>query len=67
MIRERRGGPRRGAGRKPGPVEQVRRNRVTTTFTDAELRKLEQMAKARDLPTGTMLYELVRRSLRRRK
>ena len=48
-------------------MENVRRNRVATTFTDAEFRRLEQMAKTRNLPNGTMLYELVKRSLRRRK
>ncbi len=61
------GGPRRGAGRKPGPLVAVRRNRVTTTLTDAELRTLERMAEDRGLPTGTMLYELVKLALHRRK
>jgi len=54
-------------GRPPGPPEQVRRNRVTTTLTDAELRTLERMAVNRGLPAGTMLYELVKRALHRSK
>jgi hypothetical protein len=54
-------------GRPPAPPETVRRNRVTTTLTDAELAALERMADQRGLPTGTMLYELVRRALRRHK
>jgi len=50
-------------GRPPGPPEQVRRHRVTTTFTDDELATLERMAEERGLPVGTMLYEFVRRRL----
>ncbi len=61
-----RGGKTR-MGRPPAPPETVRRNRVTTTLTDDELASLEQMADERGLPTGTMLYELVKRTLRRRK
>ena len=54
-------------GRPPKPVEQVRRNRVSTTLTDAELVQLERLADEREIPLGTMLYELVKRSLHRRK
>lgn len=53
-------------GRPPGPPEQVRRHRVTTTLTDAELSALERMAEARALPVGTMLYQLVKARLRRK-
>jgi hypothetical protein len=53
-------------GRPPGPPEQVRRHRVTTTLTDAELGALERMAEARALPVGTMLYQLVKARLRRK-
>ena len=60
------GGPRRGAGRRPGPAEAVRRNRVTFTLTDAELEKLCDLAEERDLPLGTAAYEIVERVLRRR-
>lgn len=65
-ARRKRGGRPR-MGRPPRPVEQVRRNRVFTTITDAELVQLERMADERGIPRGTMLYELVKRSLRRRK
>jgi hypothetical protein len=40
---------------------------VTATFTDAELAMLERMAADRDMPAGTLLYELVKRALRRAK
>ena len=61
--RRKRMGRPKGTG---GPPEKVRRNRVTTTFTDAELEALERLADERDLPVGTMLYELVKRRLQRR-
>jgi len=53
-------------GRPPKPAAQVRRNRVTTTLTDAELAALERLADEKGVPIGTMLYELVKRRLRRR-
>ena len=56
------GGPRRGAGPKPGsggPPELVRRNRVVVMLTDAELRKLRKLADEKDLPLGTAAYEFV--------
>ena len=49
-----------------GPPENVRRNRVVVTLTDAELAKLRKWAKDRDLPLGTVAYEIVERALRRR-
>lgn len=54
-------------GRPPGPPEQVRRNRVTTTLTDAELRALERLAAERGVPAGTALYQLVKGKLGRSK
>lgn len=51
-------------GRPPGPPELVRRNRVTTTFTDAELEKLERLAAHQGVPVGTLLYNTVKRALR---
>ena len=65
-TRKKRGGRPR-MGRPPKPAEEVRRNRVFTTITDAELAQLERLADERGVPRGTMLYELVRRSLRRRR
>ena len=61
------GGPRRGAGRKPEPRGEVRRNRVVVTLRDAELAKLQRWAEERSLPVGTVAYEIVERALRRRK
>ncbi len=54
-------------GRPPGPAEQVRRNRVTATFTDAELKTLEKLADQKGLPVGTVLYQIAKRALKRRK
>jgi hypothetical protein len=50
-----------------GPPESVRRNRVTATFTDAELADLERMAAAREVPVGTLLYEFAKRALKRKR
>ena len=61
-----RGGPRRGAGRKPTTGE-TRRNRVVAFLTDAEFAALERIAHKRSLPIGTAAYEILARSLRRRK
>ena len=64
------GGPRPGSGRprgSGGPPESVRRNRVVVMLTDAELATLDRMAADSGLPLGTMLYQLVKRSLRTRK
>lgn len=52
-------------GRPPKPPEQVRRNTVRVMLTDAELATLRTLAEERDLPDSTMLYELVKRRLRR--
>ncbi len=61
--RKKRGRPK-GTG---GPPGLVRRHLVTASLTDAELRALTQMAYEKDLPVGTMLYELVQGRLKRRK
>jgi hypothetical protein len=57
--RKRMGRPK-GSG---GPPELVRRNRVTATFTDAELAQLERLASAQNVGLGTMLYRLAKHSL----
>ena len=63
------GGPRKGAGRPPGtgpgPSPDARWNRLTILLRDPELAKLRQLAKKRDLPAGTVAYELFAQSLRR--
>jgi hypothetical protein len=65
------GGPRKGAGRPPGtgpgPSPHSRRNRVVIMLSDAELVKLRKLARQQDLPLGTVAYEIVARSLKRRK
>jgi hypothetical protein len=62
------GGPRKGAGRKPGgggPVELIRRNRIVVMLRDDELAKLRRLADERNLPLGTVAYEFVARGLAR--
>ncbi len=59
------GGRRRGAGRKPGPPEQVRRNPVRVMLTDAELRALEALAAERTVPLSTAAYDILARPLKR--
>ena len=54
-------------GRPPIPVETARRNRTTLMLTDAEMAVLASMAADRGLPLGTMLYQLVKRSVRARR
>jgi antitoxin component of RelBE/YafQ-DinJ toxin-antitoxin module len=54
-------------GRPPGPAEDVRRNKVGTTVTDAEREHLEQIADERGVPVSVVIYELISRMLRRRK
>jgi len=66
-TRSGRGGPRVGAGRPAGPIEELRRNRIAFMVTDTELAKLERLADERRLPLGTVAYEIVERALRRRK
>ena len=66
--KNRRGGSKKRMGRPKGsggPPELVRRNRVTATFTDAELAQLERLAAAQAVGVGTMLYKLAKRSLSR--
>lgn len=62
-VKKRRGRPK-GSG---GPPEGARRNRVTATFTDAELAQLERLAASKNIPLGTMLYLLTKISLGRRR
>ena len=61
------GGQRRKLGRPPGPPENVRRNRIFAQVTDAELEKLERLADEQDRPLSTVVYEILARSLKRRK
>jgi len=60
--RRKRMGRPKGSG---GPPELVRRNRVTATFTDAELVQLQRLAAEQHVGVGTMLYKLAKRALGR--
>jgi hypothetical protein len=60
-----RGGPRKGAGRPP-LGESARIYRVVVLLTPTEHAKLQELARERDLPPGTVAYEIVARALRRR-
>ncbi len=51
-------------GRPPGPPENVRRNRVMTTFTDGELEQLERLSQRERIPLGTLIHRTVKRGLR---
>ncbi len=59
------GGARAGAGRKPGPPEKVRRNRVVVMLTDAEHEQLEGHARRAKEPLGATAYKIVAAFLRR--
>ena len=67
MRVSKRGGPRRGSGRPPGPESVVRRNRMVVMLTDGELATLHRMAKAQQLPLATVAYGLMARGLHRAK
>ena len=61
------GSQRRKMGRPAGPAEKVRRNRVVVFVTDSELAQLHRMADKKDLPLGTVLYQIIARALGRGK
>ena len=64
------GGPRKGAGRKPGfggPRHAIRSCRVVVMLTEGEFQKLKKLALTKDIPVGTAAYEFVARGLKRRK
>ncbi len=65
------GGPRKGAGRPPGtgpgPSPDARRHRVTILLRGEELAKLKRIADRRELPFGTVAYELFAGALKRRR
>ena len=57
----------RKVGRPPKPLDEARRNRLTITLTDGELERIRAIADAQGLPLGTVVHELVARSLSRRR
>jgi hypothetical protein len=67
VKRGNRGGPRKGAGRKPVVAGEVRNNRVVVLLTNVELKTLKKYAKEEDLPIGTAAYKLMAGALKRRK
>ena len=54
-------------GRPPGPPEKVRRNPIRAMVTDAELEQLERIADEQDRPLSTVVYEILARTLKRRR
>lgn len=60
-------GTRKKVGRPRKRIQDARRNRVVIMLTDADLATLSRIAKASDLPLGTIAYEIVGRALARRK
>ncbi len=64
------GGARPGSGRPKGsggPPELVRRNPVKSMLTDGELRALKKLARELGVPVSTAAYEILARTLRRRR
>ena len=64
-ARGRVGGVRTGAGRKPIPPEDRRRNRIMVSLTDAEHEDL--LGAAEGEPAGTFVHRLIVRHLARRR
>lgn len=58
------GGRPKGSG---APPELVRRNRVAVTLTDAELAQLQEIAEEQGEPISTAAYQILARTLRRRR
>ncbi|MDP6981400.1 MAG: hypothetical protein QF570_22805 [Myxococcota bacterium] len=54
---------RRAAGK--GFPPKVRKNRVAVMFTDAELKKLQALARKQRIPIATVAYRLIEKSLER--
>ncbi len=50
-------------GRPPRPPEQVRRNRITSTFTDRELADLQRRAEKASLPVAKVIHRALAEAL----
>ena len=60
--------PKMGRPKGSGlPPEMVRTQRVVVMLLPAEMAKLQRIANERELPLGTVAYEIVARALGRRK
>lgn len=60
---------RKVRGRPKGsglPPELVRTNRVVVMLTRDEMQKFQRWADERELPLGTVAYEIIAKALRRR-
>ena len=62
-----RGGARPGSGRKPGPPELVRHNRLSLVLTDSEQEQLQREADREGIPIATLGHRIIARALRRRR
>ena len=60
------GGPRKGAGRRAAPPEQVRDQKVMIALTRGELKQLKRLAEKKELPPSTLAYQFVVRALKRK-
>ncbi len=70
MRRGKWGGPRVGAGAKPGTGalgEQVRSQKMVIALTKADLAKLKRLADNQEMPLATLAYQFILRALKRRK
>lgn len=59
--------PPRRMGRPPSAPETVRRNRVATLVTDAELEKLVEVAKTSEESLSAFVHRIVSNYLRRKR
>ena len=59
MVYAERGGPRKGTGRPPRPPEFVRSAGLRVNFFPRELRDLEAIAEAWDVPLATAVWALL--------
>jgi len=62
-AKKRWGGPRPGSGRKPGPAEERRHNKVMVGFNDDEFARLNAVVGAE--PFATFIRRIVLRHLER--
>ena len=58
---------RKKVGRPRVSLDEARRNRIVIMLTDAEFAKLDRLAARKDLPLGTVAYEIVGQALKRAK
>ncbi len=59
------GGPKKGAGRVPGPPKLRRSEGLRITFRQSELHDLEEIAEAWELPKATVAWAMVHSELQK--